>query len=321
MGEYKIGGWNVVGALARAAVFGDVLFVDGDYGSVDNPGDQPNIAVALPSTAVTKSARGDVIYVRPRSTGGSVQTYYVDNITFPLAKPNLQMLGCSSDPDNPYNGVDLKASVATSPLIGVYGAGVKIADMRITGTGQTADTASILNVVNDGTVGRGYGLSVRGCRFANGKGHLISAGAAISIDTAIMAKIENCVFSDCLAGITVRTVYAAINGLRIIGCTFEGTPAGRDVDIFITGNAGRGLLIKGCDFNDGLPNHGVVNRFIQIDGTGLLGMVSDCNFAYTSATGDAIVSTAGAACIIPATVFIVRCHLEGSGEQAGLTTR
>jgi hypothetical protein len=310
---------NIGGYRAEMFQAGNIFFVDGDNGSSGNMGSTPDDALALPSQAVSYATRGGIVYIRPRSTVASAQSYYIDNITLPLTKPGMQLLGCG-DIYNPYMGVDIKALAPGSPVLTVYGSAVQLEGIRFAGTGQTADTASIVDVSNNGTTTRAYGLTVRGCRFANGKGHLISAGAAISIDTIIGVKIQDCIFSDNLAGITGRTNYAAVNGFHVTGCIFEGTPAGRDIDIWITGT-GRGVLIDGCKFIDGLPNHGVNNRFIITDTSGITGMLSNCNFAMTGATMDSLIGTAGADAVISTGIFIVNCHGEGSAEGIGICSR
>ncbi len=306
----------------------DLIFVDGDYGG--NPSSVGGSAGRSPRSAVGGAAgisaavalttgRNSVVYVRPRGTAAAAQIYYADNITIPLTRAGLKIVGAGSDESCPYMGVDIKALTVTSPVMTVYAPAVTIEGMRLAGTGQTADTASILDVSNNGTTTRAYGLTVRGCRFANGKGHLINAGAAISIDTAIFCKIQKCNFSDNLASITARSVYAASQGLEISDCNFGGLPtSGRDVDIYIVADSEQ-LLIARCNFNDGLPSHGVVSRFMYLQLT--YGMVVDCNFAISGATTDAVIGTAGAGAIIPTTTFIVNCHMEGTAEGIGITSR
>ncbi len=326
LSDLQIGGWNVLGATVRSAMFasGNIACVDGNSGSASNPGSGPGSgeAVALPTTALTKVIRGGVVYIKPRMTVAAAQTYYDDNITIPLTLSGLKMLGCGSDEDNPYMGVDIKAATAGVglPVVSVLAAGVTIEGIRFAGTGQTADTASIMDVQNNGTTTRAYGLKVRGCRFANSKGHLISAGAAISIDTAIMVKIEKCTFTDNLAGITVRSNYAAINGLKITDCDFEGsTLANIDSYIYIVGD-GTGLVIQKCNFNMGLPNHGVINRFLflqLVDG----GIMADCKFAVTGANCTGMFGVGGSKAEIPATVFMTNNWMESSTAGIGMITR
>jgi len=312
-----------VGGSDRSAIFAsaNIFFVDGDLGSASSSssGLNPDEAVSKPSEAVSKAIRGAVLYVRPRMTVASVQTYYADNITIPVTKPGVQILGCG-DPDNPYLGVDLKASTVTSNVVTVNGAAVVLDGLRLAGTGQTLDVASIVLVQNNGTTTRAYGFTIRNCRLGNGKGTLINLGAAISIDTAIGIKVQNCIFSDNVLGITAQTDFAAVNGLIIDHCVFGGAVATRNKDIWITGT-GKGLLINDCQFIDGLPTAGNTPRFIVTDTSGLLGMLSNTNFAMTGATMDSLIGTAGADAIISTGVFIVNCHGEGTAEGIGVCSR
>ncbi len=297
----------------------NIFFVDGDNGNAGNTGLSPDDSVALPSTAIGLSTRGGIVYVRPRTTTGSAQTYYVDNITMPVTKPNLQLIGCGADVSNPYMGVDVKASVVTTAVVTVNGAGCLVEGMRLAGTGQTADVVSILDISNNGTTTRGYGATIRGCRFANSKGHLINTGAAVAIDTAIFTKIEDCKFSDNLASITARSVYAAIQGLSITDCDFGGMIlTGRDVDVFIVGDAEQ-VLIQRCNFNDGLPNHGVVSRFISIQTA--YGLMADCNFAVSGANCTGFFGADGSKGIIPTTILMSNNWMESTTAGIGMITR
>jgi uncharacterized protein YjbI with pentapeptide repeats len=299
----------------------NIFFVDGDNGSAGSAGKDPSDANTLISTVVNSGAciRGASIYIKPRMTVASAQTYYVDNITLPVTKPNISLLGAGADADNPYLGVDIKASTVTSAVVTVNGAGDLIEGMRLAGTGQTDNVVSILDISNNGTTTRAYGATVRGCRFANSKGHLINTGAAIAIDTAIFTKIENCKFSDNLASITARSVYAAIQGLSITDCDFGGMVlTGRDVDVFIVGD-GEQVKIQRCNFNDGLPNHGIVSRFISIQTA--YGLMADCNFAVSGANCTGYFGADGTKGVIPATILMCNNWMESSTAAIGMITR
>ncbi len=318
MGEYKLGGWNVVGALARGAIFNDVFFVDGDYGSNDNPGDQPNIACVSITGAVDKAGRGDVIYVRPKLTAASAQSYYLDNITIPLTKPNLSILGAGADIDRPYLGAAVKTTVAanTSPVLTVRASGFVTEGMEWTGTSQTGDV-SVIYAANDGTIALTSGLTVRECTIRNVKGHAATTGGGIHLETPIFCKIQRCLFKDNLASIIFRSSSAAVNTFLIEDCSFNGANTTRDVDIYSNADGGTGILIRGCWFNDALPNHGVINRFIQLS-AGVSGLITECHFAVSAAAADGLFDTAGTQITVPATIFKVRNYYEGAATQEGL---
>jgi hypothetical protein len=322
--DVTVGGWNVRGGANNAAVFeeNNIWFVDGDYGSADNVGSEPSEAVALPTTAVDKASRRGIIYVRPRDTTGSVQTYYQDTITIPLTKPHLSILGCAPDYSMPYLGPAIKTSAAGvgSPVLTIKGSAFYTEGMEWTGTTQTADTASIIATVGDGTLGRASGFTIRNCTLRNAKGHLISGGGAIYLDTAIYMKIQNCLFRDNPNSIAIRSVYAAINSCIIDNCIFSGAVGVRDVDIFCNADSGSGMIINSCIFDAGLPAHGVVNKFISF-ATGVYGTVSNCAFSYAGGNGEALLAATGTIGNIPTTMMSVNNYFESTTEGQGIVNR
>jgi len=310
----------------RSSIFqeGNIFFVNGDLSgaSSSNSGLNPDEAVSIPSEAVSNASRGAIIYVNARSTTASAQVYYSDNITIPLTKPNLSILGCGNDIDRPYCGPAVKATTAGvgSAVLKIYGASFLTEGMEWTGTGQTADTASIIDTVNDGTVGRAYAFTIRNCRLRNAKGHLIGGGGAIHIDTAINIKIQNCAFQDNPNSIAVQSTYAGINNLYIENCTFSGTTTVRDSDIFSTADAGSGFFIDNCKFLAGLPNHGVNNKYLVIS-SGPLGLISNCRFAYAATTMDALLAAAGTIGNVPTTMAQVGNMVQADTEgESGIVT-
>jgi hypothetical protein len=312
----------IIGA-GRSTFFaeGNVWFVDGDNGSDDNPGSSPSSACASISGAVAKAARGAVIYVRPRTTAASAQSYYLDNIVVPITLPQLSILGCGSDIDRPYLGPAIKTTVAgaaTSVLI-VKSSGFVTEGMEWTGTSQSGDI-SVIYAANDGTLSLSSGLTVRNCTIRNVKGHAATTGGGIHFETPIFCKVQNVLFKDNLNSIIFRSSSAAINSLIIEDCIFSGVNTGRDTDIYSNADAGYGLVINNCKFNDNLPSHGT-NKFIALS-AGIAGIISNCSFAYGSATGDALMAAAGTICNVPTTVLTVNNQFEATTEgQASVITR
>jgi hypothetical protein len=310
----------------RSTIFasGNIFFVDGDLGgaSASQTGLNPSEAVSIPSEAVAKAARGGVIYVRPKTTAASAQSYYLDNITVPITLPNLSILGCGADQDRPYLGPAIKTTVAglATPVLTVKASAFVTEGMEWTGTSQSGDV-SVIYASNDGTLALSSGLTVRNCTIRNVKGHAIGTGGGIHLETPIFCKVQNVLFKDNLASIVFRSTYAAINSLVIERCIFDGVATGRDVDIFSNADAGYGLVIDQCKFNDALPNHGVINRFISL-AAGIYGIVSNCSFAYGNATGDGLLAAAGALGVIPTTVLSVGNRYEADTEgETGILTR
>jgi hypothetical protein len=316
------------GGRSNMFAAGNVWFVDGDNGSDDNPGSGPSVSCASISGAVSKASKGGIIYVRPRMTVASAQSYYTDNITTPLTKPQLSILGCGNDLDKPYLSVAVKAATAGVglPVLTVQGSGFLTESMEWTGTGQTADTASIVYVSNDGTIALTDGLAIRNCSFRNAKGHAVSGtyggGGAIQFETPINYKVQNCGFHECLNSITFRTSYAAVNNLLIQDCYFTGANTSRDTDIQTNAVSGRGFIVDNCKFADSLPNHGSNNRYIYFSGgTGLQGQLSNCTFAATGTNLIGLLAAAGALGYVPASIFIINCQMESSTEQYNIIAR
>jgi hypothetical protein len=310
----------------RSTIFasGNVFFVDGDLGgaSASSSGLNPSEAVSIPSDAVGKAARGGVIYVRPKMTAASAQSYYLDNITVPITLPNLSILGCGADQDRPYLGPAIKTTVAglATPVLTVKASSFVTEGMEWTGTSQSGDV-SVIYASNDGTLALTSGLIVRNCTIRNVKGHAVGTGGGIHFETPIFCKVQNVLFKDNLASIVFRSTYAAINSLLIENCTFAGAAAGRDVDIFSNADAGYGLSIDNCRFLDALPNHGVINKYIALS-AGIYGMISNCTFGVTSATADAFLAATGTIGNVPTTVLTVNCKIEQTVEgQASVITR
>jgi hypothetical protein len=300
----------------------NIFFVDGDNGDSGNAGKDPGDSVALISTAVANAARCGTIYVRPRTTAASAQAYYIENITIPLTKPQLSIIGCAQDMDRPYLGPAVKTTTvgAGTPVLTIKANSFLTEGMEWTGTSQTADTASIIVTVGDGTLGRASGFTIRNCTLRNAKGHLISGGGAIYLDTAIYMKIENCLFRDNPNSIAIRSVYAAINSCIIAGNIFSGATSVRDVDIFCNADAGSGMDVIGNIFSSALPNHGVVNKYISF-ASGPAGVVAENCFAYPGTNGEALFAATGTIGNIPTTMASVHNYFESTTEGQGIINR
>jgi hypothetical protein len=303
------------GRLADMFQSENIWFVDGDI-TTNGTGMEPDSCVSLPSTAAGLASRGGIIYVKPRITAASAQTYYADNITIPITKPGVSIIGCGNN-TGASTGVQLKPLTVTDHLITVNGGGLLLENMRLTLTGGTADvdkcivsairSASVSNVVAD--------LTVRYCRLENDKSHpsysATNAVGPIGLGSANYVTIEYNTFSQCLGGITSQETNGVTRDLTIRGNIFGGAPANRDVDIWLSLGASYNINILGNYFSDGLPNHsgGGVKRFIKIEGATATGIVSGNYFATTTTS----FGSSGSQCVIPDTFFVA-----GNYENAGL---
>ena len=291
----------------------NVFFVDGDNGSAGGGGQSVDDTVTLISIAVNLASKGASVYVRPRSTAASAQTYYTDNITIPITKPGLSIFGAGANSARPFLGVDIKAvpiTGVTSPVVNVLAAGVHLEGMRLAGTGQTAGypiVKAYASALGNGSVG----LQIVNCRLDNAK-----TGGAIAFDSPNHAEIRGCSFDECAIGITSSIWYGGVasRGLKIFDCDFGGRVATRNMDIYIsqsgagTGAGIAGYEIRECRFLDGTPTLGSDNKFIKI-ANGDVGMISDSRF-YTDPGGDhrSTYGAAGSECIIPTSWQMVACR-------------
>jgi len=303
----------------------NIFFVDGDNGSAGNGALSPDDATTLPSIAVGYSTRGGVVYVRPRMTTASAQTYYVDNITIPKTKPNMSIIGagyegCTSS----QTGVQIKPSVVTDHLIDVQGAGLLLENMRLTLTGGTAATLKcIVNAVHDTSqLYISAGLTIRGCRIENDKNHpafgATTTTAAIGLGSCREVTIENNVIYNCLGGIAMGTTSGNSINLMIRNNFFGGVTTGRDCDIAFNLGASYNMCILNNVFADGLPAHvgGGYGKFISIVGATATGIVAGNQFASNAA--DIQFGSDGTECTIPATFFFVDNYSQ-LGEIVGGT--
>ncbi len=300
----------------------DVQFVDGDYGAAGGNGWSPKRAVTTPTLAVTNitGIRNAVIYVRPRGTAASAQTYYTDNITIPITSPGLSIIGAGSNLVRPFMGVAIKATTVTSPVITVNGSDAHIEGMRLAGTGQTTGYA-IVYAYASATSNGPVGLQIVNCRLDNAK-----SGGAIAVDSPNHMEVVGCSFDECVVGIRTVMSYGGVasRGLKIIDCDFGGRVANRNTDVYFSqSGAGSGAGVAGyeirdCRFLDGIPTAvaiaplSVDPRFIRV-ANGDVGLISGCMFACLDT---ATFGAAGDKAIFPATWFIVGSYYAGAAATS-----
>ena len=257
---------------------GNIFFVDGDGGSASKTGSTPGDPVALPSTAVGLAARNATVYVKPKTTSASAQAYYQDNITIPLTKPNISIVGAGNTGSN--SGVQIKPLDVATHLVEVKGAGLTLENMRLTLNGGTADLKmSIVHAVNETGVATPAGLTIRGCRFEGDKSvpSITSSTdmcSSIALGTVNYCTIEDNVFYSCHGGIVGQLSTASFHNVVVQRNIFSGAPANRCVDIWMN-VALAGVMILNNVFADGLPTHAgatIANYFLYLAdaGTGII---------------------------------------------------
>jgi hypothetical protein len=316
----NIGG---VGRLADLFAADNIFFVDGLLGDAANDGKAPGGGHALDSltNAVSAASKDGVIYIKPLTTTASAQTYYRDNVVFPLTKPNLSVIGCGSGWTN-QSSVQYKVAAAatTSHLFDVRGAGLYLENMRLTGNSMTG-TGSIIHANVSATL-QPAGLHVRGCLFEAAYTQAVMGanpyGGSITGNTVNYSLIEDNWFYNTLSGVALISNYGTLGRVIIRNNFFSGAPASRSCDVYLepgTSTYGSGVMVHGNVFSDGVPTGGTIGRFIKIVNA-TTGIVANNWFASTAAAAE--YGSDGTDCVIPATFFFAGNYNE-DGLIAGGT--
>jgi hypothetical protein len=331
----------VIGGMSRQAIWsagrnGDLQFVDGDYGGTiastsGSSGRTPKSAVTTVTLAINNiQNRQGVIYVRPRGTVASAQSYYQEDIVVPLTKPGLHIVGAVPDGcTGAQGGPQFKPLTVTGHLIDVKGANLTLENLRLTLSGGTAvQNKCIVHAVTvaGGATTKPSGLTIRNCRFENDKSYASYSGteavASIGLGTCNDTLIENNMFHNCIAGVAIQETSGIPHNIQIKGNTFSGAPSVRDCDILASWGDGTGLLIIGNYFADGLPatSSGNYKRFVEIIGAGT-GLLANNFFAAYATNSSDLFDADGALCLIPDTFFQAHNYFLAGTANYGLGDR
>jgi hypothetical protein len=306
-----------VGVDRLASMFqaGNIWFVDGTDGQTRFEGKTPSDAKALPSAAVTAASREGIIYIRPMTTVACADVYYSDNITIPITKPQLQLIGCGAGGGIPgYRGsAQLRAATTTSSLITIESSGVVVENLHLNGTSMTA--GNLIKAVRSATV-QAVCAKVRNNRFITGGAEL----TAVWFGSCQYSWLEDNLFLDCYRGFHLEATSGSPQSIVCQRNIFSGMVLQRDVDIYVTATdiQSKGHLIHENIFADGQPNHATARyqTFIDFSNTSGVstGIVSRNCFATTD---DNSLGTSGGVAKLPAGWFAVANYYEGT-SAAGL---
>jgi hypothetical protein len=316
-----------VGRLSDIWNTGNIWFVNGDV-SASGTGLAPEQAVKTISEAISLASKGGTIYVKPLTTTSSTQTYYQDNLTIPLTKPNLSIIGAGYyGAVNSFSGCQLKLSTITDHLIKVRGAGFNIENMRLAMPNGTGDIGtSIISAYHatttapagdDGTEKKPTGLTIRGCQFASTTSAASATynlmGAALGLASVSQLLVEDCIFYGCHTGIMLTNSSGVGNNQVIRNNIFSGVPTSRQADIVNIGN-GTGIVIAHNIFADGVPSKSggsYGTNFIYMNaGTGIVAWNS-----FASSEDGEIVKATGTDSCIPTTFFAAGNVYEGAATE------
>ena len=255
----------------------NVWFVDDDNGSDSNSGTDPEHALKLIQTAVTKSGPHDTIFLKPREIDldtHSSHGYYTGTIIIPNTKTGLAIIGtgrggrglgvgaqCMIEPDA--SSTDTTITVQ-SPAVSIENVGIKAV---LGGTGAIYASVS---------TAQAYGLSVSNCFFKDFIGADVATGT-IHLVTTHWTTIQHCYFKEAGVAIHHNSAVAAVRNIVIRDCDFVGAAATWMHDIRVGGVLN--MLIDNCRFAHALPTAGTPNFYIYMTGTSGTGMISNCTFA------------------------------------------
>lgn len=295
----------------------NIWFVDADNGKAGNLANEPDLAEILVSSAEDKASAYGTIYVKPRVSATGADVYYSDNITIPVTKTGLAIIGAGNPLPGYRGAAKMQALTTTSHLIDVQASSCTIENLTL--VDNFTSSANIINCVRNATYPAAVCLQVRGCRFLDNDycgsdGTTVSG--AIALGSCQYSLIENNLFFDCQGGVTHWATYGSPQSCIIRGNYFGGLVAQRDCDILIgmLDINSRGLVIQGNVFSDGLPAHAsgsflrfIRNTYAEHGSIAATGMICD-NF-FSSAV-DNFAKAAGAGVYAPAGLFIVGNYKE-----------
>lgn len=232
-------------------------FVDGLNGDDLKTGKTPDTAVKTIQRAVTLSARGDIIFIRPQDyVIGTGFRRYTEDVLTALAQSDLSIIGVTPSM-NPEYGVRWKH--ATAQCLTNFAPALHLENIGFFAEGATYGILLSNNGVTDTQRGSD-GTTIYNC-VIKGKGlYVLSGGDGVCIE---------------------RTRFH---------CAYDGTVAQLNYSCSV--NPGRRLLVRNCEWQDG---NGVVSSgpCIEIAPPLTEILIRDCYFPQLP-TGGCYISAAGA---------------------------
>lgn len=306
--------------VAAGNPFATNRFVDGDNGNDTNDGLTPSSAFKTIQAAVTASAQGDRVFIKPlegdSASGDTDPDSYTENITI-TAKDGLSLIGVGRGRTQGGLPQIKVGSTTTSPIITVNSFGVGIFNLGINGAGATG--GGIKLVANGSTQDAG-GAVIAGCAFKN----CVSSGAAATGGAIYWSTNGGCwyvailnnEFMNCRAGVVLTgTSIDSPKHCKIIGNVF-GADANTAVDADIYGG-GSGwtdcIMDRNVHATVDVPAYASspsAARYIKLLGGS--GIVSNSYFSCIASGGSKkTFGAAGDAAIIPTTVRMAGNYGEG----------
>lgn len=307
LSNLQVGAWNVIGGSQRfSSPWATHYFVDGDNGSDNNPGTDPEVAKSTIQGAVDVASAQDVIYIRPKSyTLGTGFARYTEDVSVTLGgsggsgstatNANISIIGVTQRGAFPtdFLGVRWKYTTATpltvdAPCLHVENIGFFVEDatyainLRCNGATRTQEGTTGFSIYNCAIKGDGK-------LYANGGNEL---------------QIIRCRFQAKYNG--------AMGGIQLVGSSNQVARPIIDYCDFIGGNANNmatapfttaapvyDLMLRNCFFSivsdDGL--------YINIAGTSNTGLVANCFFGAADINARCTGLVAGVSGVFPAALY------------------
>lgn len=305
-----------VGINRLAEIFNkdNIWFVDNDNGETAHGGQKPDDAFALPSEAVSAALKEGIIYIRPRTTITSSDVYYSDNITIPITKPHIQLIGCGAGIIPGYRGsAQLRASTLTSPIITIESSGVCVENLHINGTSMTA--GNLIHAERSATV-QAVSAQIRNNRIITGGAEL----TAVHFGSCQYSFLEDNLFLDCYRSFHLEATSGSPQSTTCRRNIFSGMVLQRDCDIYVTATdvQSKGHIIAHNIFADGIPNHATARYQVFIGFSNTAGVSTGGVFGnwFADSTANSL-GTSGTIATLPASWFAAGNLYEGT-SAAGL---
>lgn len=244
---------------------GNVWLVDALNGSDTGDGD----VTATIQGAINKASPGDTILILPDT--------YVENLSVPLNKPNLRLLG-----------IGPRLSVVVAPASGI----------AATALGPQTHVENIDFVGGDGSVGcsvTGDGFTAKRCKFESaddlGIG-LKMVPTAVAGSTASLGVVEECEFAWAATGIELNLDTSAVTQMRVSRCWFHNLSTAA-IGEGASGGTCRNLVVEDCTFDDA-EDGTAPTAYIALNETTSntnTGVVTRCSFPTAIDSGKNVVST------------------------------
>lgn len=292
----------------------NIWFVDYDNGATAHGGQKPDDAFQIPSEAVSAAVKEGIIYIRPRTTIACADVYYSDNITIPITKPHIQLIGCGAGVIPGYRGsAQIRATTLTSPLITIESSGVVVENLHLNGTSMTS--GQMIKAVRSATV-QAVCAQVRNNRIITGGAEL----TAVWFGSCQYSFLEDNLFLDCYRSFHLEATSGSPQSIVCRRNIFSGMVLQRDVDIYVTATdvQSKGHIIAHNIFADGIPNHATARYQKFIDFSNTAGVSTGGVFGnwFADSTANSL-GTSGAIAALPASWFAAGNLYEGT-SAAGL---